>query len=117
LTPLPLPALLVERVKSLAPEGGFCFRSHANTPVNQKNALRRYIHPACAELGLWIGGWHDFRHTLTTWALKQYPTKVVSELLGHSSVKTTLDIYGHVLHEDFAEPLADIAGKLLHDVA
>ena len=28
-----------------------------------------------------------------------------------------LDVYGHVLREDFAEPLAEIAGKLLPDVA
>jgi integrase len=68
-------------------------------------------------LGFRIGGWHDFRHTLTTWALKKFPTKVVSELLGHASVKTTLDIYGHLLQEDFEVPLAEMAAKLLPDVA
>ena len=57
------------------------------------------------------------RHTVTTWALKKYPTKVVSEMLGHASVTTTLSTYAHVLQEDFAEPLAEMAGKLLPDVA
>jgi integrase len=114
---LPLPEWLASRVKALANGEGFCFRSRAGTPINQKNALRRYVHPACAELGFKIGGWHDFRHTMTTWALKQFPTKVVSELLGHASVKTTLDIYGHVFQEDFEVPLAEMAGKLLPDVA
>jgi len=114
---LPLPVSLADRVKALANGGDFCFRSEAGTPVNQKNALRRYIHPACAELGFGIGGWHDLRHSVTTWALKKYPTKVVSGMLGHSSAKTTLDTYGHVLQEDFAEPLAEMAGKLLRDVA
>ena len=114
---LPLPVWLADRVKSLANGDGFCFQSQAGTLINQKNALRRYVHPACAELGFRIGGWHDFRHTLTTWALKKHPTKVVSEMLGHASVKTTLDIYSHVLQEDFAEPLAEMAGKLLPDVA
>ena len=114
---LPLPAWLVDRVKSLADGDGFCFLSQAGTPINQKNALRRYIHPACAELGFRIGGWHDLRHTVTTWALKKYPTKVVSEMLGHASVKTTLDVYSHVLQEDFSEPLAEMAGKLLPNVA
>jgi integrase len=114
---LPLPAWLADRVKSLAEGDGFCFCSQAGTPMNQKNALRRYVHPACAALGFRIGGWHDFRHTLTTWALKAYPTKVVSEMLGHASVKTTLDIYAHVLQEDFEQPIAEMAGKLFHDVA
>jgi len=114
---LPLPGELADRVKALAPKGGFCFRSEADTPVNQKNALRRYVHPACAELGLRIGGWHDFRHTLTTRALKKYPTKVVSGMLGHANARTTLDTYGHVLQEDFAEPLAEMAAQLLPNVA
>lgn len=101
----------------VAPKGGFCFRSEAATPVNQKNVLRRYVHPACAEVGFRIGGWHDFRHTLTTPALKKYPTKVVSGMLGHANARTTLDTYGHVLQEDFAEPLAEMAAQLLPNVA
>ena len=73
------------------------------------------------ELGFRIGGWHDLRHTVATYALKKYPTKVVSEMLGHASIQTTLGVYGHVLQGDFDEPLADMAGqlseKLLRDVA
>ncbi len=40
----------------------------------------------------------DLRHTFATLALKQgiHP-KVVSEMLGHSSVNITLDTYSHVL--------------------
>jgi len=53
---LPLPAWMADRMKSLAKGDGFCFRSQAATPINQKNALRRYIHPACKELGFCIGG-------------------------------------------------------------
>jgi len=68
-------------------------------------------------LGFRIGGWPDLGHTVTTWALKKYPTKVVGEMLGDAIVATTLAVDGHVLQEDFAEPLAEMAGKLLRDVA
>jgi len=112
---LPLPAWLAERVKRLAEGDGFCFHSRSGTPVSQKNILRLYIHPACAEAGFRIGGWRDFRHTLTTWALKKHPAKVVSGTLGHASIKTTLDVYAHVLQEDFAKPLAGMAEKLVPD--
>jgi integrase len=63
-----------------------------------------------------MGGWHDFRHTLSTQLLKRYPTKVVSELLGHSSVQTTLAVYQHVETEDFRAPLNEMAIELLSDV-
>ncbi|WP_278382486.1 site-specific integrase [Clostridium tyrobutyricum] len=41
---------------------------------------------------------HDLRHTHATFLLSQNTNpKIVSERLGHSSIKTTLDIYSHVL--------------------
>jgi integrase len=42
--------------------------------------------------------WHDLRHSAATLLLTQgvHP-KVVQEMLGHSSVMLTLDVYSHVL--------------------
>jgi len=41
---------------------------------------------------------HDLRHTFATLALAALvPIKVVSEMLGHKSVKLTLDVYAHTL--------------------
>jgi integrase len=41
---------------------------------------------------------HDLRHTCATLLLsKDVNPKVVSEMLGHSSVSITLDIYSHLL--------------------
>jgi integrase len=48
--------------------------------------------------------------------LKRYPVKVVSELLGHSNVPTTLSVYQHVETEDFRAPLNEMATELLSDV-
>jgi integrase len=41
---------------------------------------------------------HDLRHTAATLLLKRgvHP-KIVSELLGHTSIKITLDLYSHVI--------------------
>jgi integrase len=40
---------------------------------------------------------HDLRHTAATLLLERgVMAKTVSEMLGHSSVKVTLDLYGHV---------------------
>jgi len=97
---LPIPAALIERMKKLS-DGEWIFRARNGAPINPKNAAQRYIRPVTRDLGIPLGGWHDFRHTLSTRLLKRYPTKVVSELLGHSNVQTTLETYQHVEAEDF----------------
>jgi integrase len=64
-----------------------------------------------------LGGWHDFRHTLTTGLLRSgVSPKVVSEILGHSDVKITLEVYDHPEIEDFRAPLESVANQLLRDV-
>jgi integrase len=64
---LPLDAHLIERIHALHsrfPSSEWVFCSEAGTPVNPSNARTRYLRPAVEALGLVIGGWHDFRHTL-----------------------------------------------------
>jgi integrase/recombinase XerD len=52
------------------------------------------------------------RHTYATRLLrKNTPIEVVSTLLGHSSITTTLDIYGHLSVEDARRAL-EAAGFL-----
>jgi integrase len=48
-------------------------------------------------------GLHAFRHFFASWCInpkdrggRELPAKVVQEWLGHSSIKMTLDIYGHL---------------------
>jgi integrase len=112
---LPIPAKLLARMRLLG-DGEWIFRSGTDTPVNPGNMLKRNIRPVLKELGIKIGGWHDFRHTLATTSLKQWPTKVVSDILGHSSVVTTMKVYQHTMTEDFRGPLDQIASQLLPDV-
>jgi len=54
---------------------------------------------------------HDLRHTAATQMLRaNVHPKVVADVLGHSSVTTTLDIYSHVdvsMQRSAIETLAD----------
>jgi site-specific recombinase XerD len=57
--------------------------------------LRKYIRPKAQELGIEKKfGWHTFRHTYST-LLRSVGTefKVMQELLRHSSLRSTLDVY------------------------
>jgi len=50
---------------------------------------------------------HDLRHTAATLLLRRgVNPKIVSEMLGHSSVSITLDIYSHVT-PDMQQQAAD----------
>jgi hypothetical protein len=60
-----IPAPLLKRMRLLGGQE-WVFRSRENTPINPNNALKRYIGPVTKALGIPLGGWHDFRHTLTT---------------------------------------------------
>jgi integrase len=113
---LPIPDLLLSRMRSLnSTDWVFCSRE--GTSLNPGNALKRYIRPVAQELGIALGGWHDFRHTVTTRLLRSgVSPKVVSEILGHSDVEITLNVYNHPEIRDFRAPLNDVANQLLRDV-
>lgn len=56
---------------------------------------------------------HDLRHTHASLLLKEHvEPKVISERLGHSNIKITLDIYSHIYEETNME-VADTFDRLL----
>ncbi len=79
--------------------------------------MKRYLGPGVKELGIPLGGWHDFRHSLTTTMRRSgVHAKVIAGVLGHSRVNLAMDVYDRATVEDFRQPLAFIAGQLLPDV-
>ena len=113
---LPIPESLLARMRLLG-KGEWVFRSRSATPVNPGNALKRYIRPVARELGIAIGGWHDFRHTLNTRLRKRgWSARVRADILGHSSLDITEHIYDHSDSEDFRAALGEIENELLRDV-
>ncbi len=47
-------------------------------------------------MGLPRIGWHDLRHTYTTWGrLACIKPEVLKDQLGHEDIETTLGIYSH----------------------
>lgn len=85
--------------------------------LNPENAVHRHLRPALRHLGIKLGGWHDFRHMLATQLLRQNSPKVVANILGHSNVRTTLDVYQHVKPEDLRAPLAEMSDQVLANVS
>lgn len=84
--------------KSLYQPGGLIFATEAGTIINPSNLRNRSFKPLLKRAGLPPVRFHDLRHTCATLLLsKNVNPKVVSEMLGHSSISITLDIYSHLL--------------------
>ncbi len=113
---LPVAPELLERMRKLG-NSDWVFCSRVGTPLNPGNGMKRYVHPAAKELGITLGGWHDFRHTITTNMRRSgvHP-KVISGVLGQSKVTIAMDVYDRTTVDDFRAPLNDVAGELLSSV-
>jgi integrase len=77
-------------------DGGFVFTTTIGTPVDPRNASRAFSELA-EKAGL--GAWHihELRHSAASTSLAQgVPVEVVSAFLGHSSIRMTVDTYGHI---------------------
>lgn len=60
--------------------------------------LHHQFHAALVKAGLPSIRFHDLRHTTATFMLQNaVPAKIVSAMLGHSSIGITMDTYSHVL--------------------
>jgi site-specific recombinase XerD len=67
----------------------------AEDRIGGQAILRKYIRPVAQRVGIQKRfGWHTFRHSYST-LLRTVGTefKVMQELLRHSSLRSTLDVY------------------------
>jgi len=77
-------------------EHDLIFPSTIGTPADARNVVRRF-HAILDRAGLPAMRFHDLRHTCASLLLAQHiPPRVVMEILGHSNISMTLDIYSHV---------------------
>lgn len=122
-SPLPLPDVLIpilrehlarldeERTYSKWKEGGLLFPSTRGTPISNRNLIRHFK-AMLKRADLPDIRFHDLRHSCATLliALGVHP-RVVMEILRHSNINTTMNIYGHVLpqiNRDAVNSLADL---------
>jgi integrase len=73
------------------------YRDAVGKPLSPTNETRRFRRAGVAA-GLPLIRFHDMRHTAATILLaKGVHVKLVSEMLGHSTITHTLDTYSHVI--------------------
>jgi len=83
------------------------------SPTPPEEVSRRFKQLA-EEAGLPTIRFHDLRHTAATLMREAgYDWKIISDQLGHSTVKITMDIYTHVLPVEHDEAAENVAALVL----
>ena len=93
-------------------ETGYIFTSSIGTPIDPRNLYLEF-QMICRKANL--GDWHphELRHSAASLMLAQgVQIQVVSRVLGHSSIRMTADVYGHILEPD-RQGAADALGSML----
>jgi integrase len=92
---------------------GLVFTTKIGTAIDPRN-VNRWLAELCSRAGVRSIRPHDLRHTCASLLLAQgVPARVVMEILGHSQIAVTMDIYSHVLpamQDDAAERMDGALG-------
>jgi integrase len=89
------------------------FANQVGRPIEPQNFVDRNFKPLLDAASLPRIRFHDLRHTAASLLLEQgvHP-KIVSEMLGHSQIAITLDLYSHVT-PTMQQGAADALDRLL----
>ncbi|MEU2655865.1 tyrosine-type recombinase/integrase [Streptomyces sp. NPDC007325] len=119
---LPLPAICVaplrwqrlkqaatrERAREKWTETGYVFTTRTGQPIEPRNLYRSFTRVA-KNAGLRVVRLHDARHgTATLLTAAGVPPRVVMEILGHSQIAVTMNIYTHVVQDTQREAVGHV---------
>ncbi|HET6770674.1 MAG TPA: tyrosine-type recombinase/integrase [Actinomycetota bacterium] len=107
-------ALLKQHPIPVNPDGLLFTHPGKSDPIARTWFNRRVLKPAAERAGLYpVPSVHDLRHTAGAIASKagMHPM-AVKEMMGHSSIKVTFDVYGHLFPTMHAAGVAAIEKSL-----
>ena len=110
--PVPLLAREIATVVAGKRPDGLVLTVPNGSPLRLSTWRRAVFLPACDQAGISIRfRIHDLRHTADALMVQAgYPPKMLQEIMGHASITTTLELYGHLYPGDmdrYADRLDD----------
>ncbi|MET9698453.1 tyrosine-type recombinase/integrase [Streptomyces sp. NPDC006529] len=86
-------------------ETGYVFTTRTGRPIEPRNVYRSFTRVA-KDAGLRVIRLHDARHgTATLLTAAGVPPRVVMEILGHSQIAVTMNVYAHVVQDTQREAI------------
>ncbi len=105
----------LKRWRLQCPKGqDLTFPNTLGRPENNANVLHRVFHPALRRAGLRKVRFHDLWHTYASLLIAggEHP-KYIQMQMGHSSIKVTMDTYGHLMQATNAQAAEKLAALAL----
>ena len=102
----------IEKLGSIYADPNIVFADESGNFISPRKLLQEF-HNLLERAEIQKCRFHDLRHSFASLLLqKGESVKVIQELLGHSMISTTLDIYTHTSEEIKRKGIANIAGLL-----
>lgn len=101
----------MENYREIYVNQGFVFADKTGNYLPQRGFMKKY-HDFLKKYGITDIRFHDLRHTFATLLIESdVSMKVVQELLGHSTISTSMDIYTHVSDKKKEQALGKLRKK------
>lgn len=101
----PLLSLELKKHKLVCPKSelDLVFPNSDGKPLDPNNLIKRHYVPALRRAKLRLTRFHNLRHTNVALRIEQNQnSKYIQRQLGHASITTTLDRYGHLINDSNA---------------
>lgn len=106
-------ASVLKEHRANSPLSEYVFWSRKGSPLSGDATLWRHFNLIRTKCGLKDIDFHDLRHSFASLLIaRNVPIKYIQKQLGHSSIKMTLDTYGHLMPEVY-----DQAVSILEEIA
>jgi integrase len=84
------------------------------SPYSDSTILTNYLKPTAAKFGIKGLGWHTFRHSYKSWMASVHISPAqMKDLMRHSDIETTMNVYGKTLTAEMRAANAMVVGGLL----
>ena len=113
MTPTLVEELRRHKLSCSVNDSDFVFRNSVGKPYDPDTLVRRQFLPALERAGVKRVRFHDLRHTNVALRLEQGQNiKYIQNQMGHASIQTTIDRYGHLFKEANTEQAMKLENAL-----
>jgi len=110
--------LETHRAATGSPEEGYIFRSAAGTPISIDRLTISVVRPTLKAANIPWYGWHAFRRGFATSLFHLHVAdRIIQQLLRHSDIATTMNVYVKAVGEDGRDAIAMLDKTFQRNVA